>query len=342
MAMDEMTRTATSAPGRPGHRPGRPARGGAVRARGQHEWAVAGLAVLATGAVLALRRRARPQPKPAGPPSVTLRVAQALNRSAALLGLAVLADSAVEHYRGSFHNPAMFTPLAVSSAVIGVSLFGALDNRPRAHAARGITYGGAILTGMAGTGFHLFNVTKRPGGLSWLNLFYGAPIGAPSAIALAGLLGFFAERVRHTRPGEAPRVLGVPGPDALAALVSLGILGTVAETGLLHFRGAFHDPAMYLPMVVPPVGAALLAGTVLSGTGRPTTAARWGLRATAGLGFLGVGFHAFGIHRNMGGWRNWSQNILNGPPLPAPPSYTALALAGLATLSLEEDRRHAQ
>jgi hypothetical protein len=34
--------------------------------------------------------------------------------------------------------------------------------------------------------------------------------------------------------------------------------------------------------------------------------------------------------------RNWSQNVLNGPPLPAPPSSTGLALAGLAALSLQE------
>ena len=39
----------------------------------------------------------------------------------------------------------------------------------------------------------------------------------------------------------------------------------------------------------------------------------------------------------MGGWRNWQQNLLNGPPLPAPPSFTGLALAGLAALGLMED-----
>jgi hypothetical protein len=56
-----------------------------------------------------------------------------------------------------------------------------------------------------------------------------------------------------------------------------------------------------------------------------------------GEGLAGVGFHAYGIHRNMGGWRNWRQNILNGPPLPAPPSFTGLALAGLAALGLTEE-----
>jgi hypothetical protein len=49
---------------------------------------------------------------------------------------------------------------------------------------------------------------------------------------------------------------------------------------------------------------------------------------------LGMGFHARGIARQMGGWRNWSQNVLAGPPLPAPPSFSALALAGRAALAL--------
>lgn len=340
MLMDNRTHTAAPIPVHQDHGPDHPARSSVLR-RGEPPWSWIGLGVLAAGiAGVALVIRRRPQMRPEGPPSVALRVSQNLNRSAALLGLAALADSAVEHYRGSFHNPAMYTPLIVSAAVIAVSVYGTLDDEPRAHAARDAAYGGAILAGAVGTGFHFFNVTKRPGGLSWLNLFYGAPVGAPSAIALAGLLGVAAERLRHTGPDETPNVFGIPAPNALAGLVSLSILGTVAETGLLHFRGAFHDPAMYLPMIVPPVGAALLSAAMLSRTARSATAARWGLRATAGLGVLGVGFHAFGVHRNMGGWRNWSQNILNGPPLSAPPSYTALALAGLAALALEEDQRH--
>jgi hypothetical protein len=43
------------------------------------------------------------------------------------------------------------------------------------------------------------------------------------------------------------------------------------------------------------------------------------------------------VSRDMGGWGNWKQNVLNGPPLPAPPSFTGLALAGLAALRLLED-----
>ena len=52
------------------------------------------------------------------------------------------------------------------------------------------------------------------------------------------------------------------------------------------------------------------------------------------MGIAGVAFHAYGVSRSMGGWRNWRQNAFNGPPLPAPPSFSGLALAGLAALGL--------
>jgi hypothetical protein len=65
--------------------------------------------------------------------------------------------------------------------------------------------------------------------------------------------------------------------------------------------------------------------------------ARWLLNVTSLLGFAGVGFHAYGVSRNMGGWKNWSQMLFQGPPLPAPPSFTGLAIAGLGALSLLRD-----
>jgi hypothetical protein len=114
-------------------------------------------------------------------------------------------------------------------------------------------------------------------------------------------------------------------------------MGTVGEAGLLHFRGAYHNPAMMLPVTVPPLASLSLAAATIHPTAATSRIARFWLRLTALLGFAGVGFHAYGVSRNMGGWRNWSQNVLNGPPLPAPPSFTGLALAGLAALPLIED-----
>ncbi len=272
---------------------------------------------------------------------LTRTAGRRLNGSAAMLALSVLADSAVEHYRGSFENRAMYTPLVTSALTLGASLFGVADARASRHTVRDMVYAAAAATGAAGLCFHSYNILKRPGGWSWLNLFYAAPIGAPMALALAGLLGRGAERVRDTRPYRQATVLGLPAGRMLAAVTAAGLAGTVGEVGLLHFRGAYHDPAMVLPVTVPPVAAVLLGATALRPSRFINRIARWWLRLTALLGFAGVGFHAYGVSRNMGGWRNWSQNVLNGPPLPAPPSFTGLALAGLAALSLIEEEADA-
>ena len=259
--------------------------------------------------------------------------ARQLNLSAALLGLSVLTDAGVEHYRGSFQNRAMYVPLVSAALTLGASLMGVADPAPKSNRGRDIVYALAAVTGLAGLGFHTYNITKRPGGWSWLNLFYAAPVGAPGALVLAGLLGGASEWLRECDSAEAERV-----GRLLAAISAGGFAGTVAEVGLLHFRGAYQHPAMFLPVSVPPVAVALLARAALKPPPRDGWVTRTWLKLTALLGLAGVGFHARGISRNMGGWRNRSQNILNGPPLPAPPSFTALAIAGLAALALLEGR----
>ncbi|MBV9749523.1 MAG: hypothetical protein JO157_11985 [Acetobacteraceae bacterium] len=268
-----------------------------------------------------------------------VRAARRLNRASGMLALSVLADSAMEHYRGRFQNPAMYTPLAVSSLALLASLHGTADRRRGAHAARDAIYALGAVTSLVGFGFHLYNVGKRPGGYRTMgNYFYGAPIGAPWALALSGLFGFAAERVRDNAPGRKVTIFGLPAGRVLSLLGSGGLMGTVGEVGLLHFRGAYHDPFMYVPVTLPPAAAAALAGAVVAPRSpRMRFLTRLSLRLTALMGFLGVGFHAYGVGREMGGWRNWSQNALSGPPLPAPPSFTGVALAALAGLRLLED-----
>ena len=99
----------------------------------------------------------------------------------------------------------MFTPLVVSALTLATSIHGTADLRPVAHRLRDATYLLAAATGLIGTGFHIYNVGKKVGGFSWQNLFYGAPLGAPMAILLSGLLGFCSERVRESEPGSATR-----------------------------------------------------------------------------------------------------------------------------------------
>ena len=307
-----------------------------------------GIAALAlTGAAamtVAAARRSGPMRRTPGPSSSRpLPEARSLHGAAALLATSVLADSSLEHYRGSFENPGMLAPLIASTLALAAGVHGATGRASSESAAsrRDGAYALAAAVGVVGTAFHVVNVTRRPGGLGWLNLFYAAPLGAPAALSLAGLLGLAANRLAAQRGPARPRLLGLPAGRMLAALTSAGLLGTSTEAGLLHFRGAFQNPFMWLPVTLPPVSAALLAraaavGTPPTATGMRTSgrlARRW-LGLTALLGIGGIGFHARGVARSMGGWRNWSQNLLAGPPLPAPPSFSALAWGGLAALSL--------
>lgn len=298
-----------------------------------------GLASVAAGAALAVvATRSLREARGAPPTAKHVAAARAFNHGSALLALSVLADSAMEHYRGNFRNPAMYGALASAAAALGASLHGGADRSEASHAVRHSVQLAAAATGTAGTAFHLYNVRKRPGGWCWHNLFYGAPAGAPFALLLSGALGAIAEQLRD-EPEHDPRLFGLRAGKALALVAGAGLLGTAAEAALLHFRGAYQHPAMYVPVVVAPAGAALLVHAALA-TPEPARRlrgfARLWLRITTALGFAGAGFHANGVARAQGGWRNWSQNLLAGPPLPAPPAFSALAVAGLAALGLRE------
>lgn len=267
-------------------------------------------------------------------PTAAVTAARRLNRAAGTIAVSVLIDSAMEHYRGNFHNKAMWTPLVTSSLSVAVSLHGLSDKRHGAHPVRDLVYASAGLVGIIGTAFHFYNVTKKVGGFNWQNVFYSAPLGAPAAMSLSGLMGFLAERVRDNEPEGEPAIFGQPAGRIVAATTAVSLLGTTAEAGLLHFRGAFHNPAMLLPITMPPVAAALLGAAAVGDAAKDRKASRRWMAATAAMGVAGVAFHAYGVSRGMGGWRNWRQNAFSGPPLPAPPSFTGLALAGLAALAL--------
>lgn len=272
-------------------------------------------------------RSARRQHRPNGN-TLTDRATRTLNAAAAILATSVLTDSAAEHYRAGFHNRAMFVAPAVAAAVLATATRRALRHHSPGRVRTAI-FGTATLTGVVGFGFHLANISRRTGGWNSANVFFGAPIAAPLAVTMAGLLGIASDRV-ESRDGR------VRLQASVAALSTLGLVGTSTEAGMLHFRGAFQNPVMYAPVIAPPIAAAALASASLVRSSRLHRTARALLRLTTWLGVAGAGFHGWGVQRRMGGWHNWRQNLLVGPPLPAPPAFSGLALAGLAALDLLE------
>ncbi|MGN6573024.1 MAG: hypothetical protein ACTHLO_16575 [Pseudolabrys sp.] len=286
----------------------------------------AGAALLGVGLAGALMRRKR-APLPRRKADPYRACAQGLSGGAAMLAASVVADSAMEHFRGNYDNRAMVLAPLVATATMATALAG---RTPKSVS--NAVFGTALAVGTAGLGFHLYNITKWPGGLSWQTIFYAAPFAAPGALALAGVLGLAAARLpraRYAAPDTQRKVA-----TGLAWSVSASLMVTASEVWLLHFRGAFHDPFMYVPVTLVPAAALSLAHSGAKPTARNLKVTRSLLKLTALVGLAGAGFHAYGVSRNMGGFRNWSQNLFSGPPLPAPPSFTGLAFAGLGTLTL--------
>lgn len=110
------------------------------------------------------------------------------------------------------------------------------------------------------------------------------------------MLGLLAERLR----AGGATIGGFRSGRVAARLTAAGLLGTAGEAGLLHFRGAFHNPAMMVPVTAPPIAAMLLIQSTTSSR-HSSAPARWSLRLLIAVGLIGSAFHAYGIQRNMGG-----------------------------------------
>ncbi len=283
---------------------------------------------LTVAAAALVGRAARAPRNPSRSDEARRRALGRARDGAAVLSFSVLADSALEHYRGGFHHRPMYASPTVASLSLAADVA-----EPRPHAGLPAVHAAAIVTGMAGLGFHLRNVARRPGGLCWNNLFYAAPLGAPGALATAGLIGAVTHAMGNSarRPEEGANL--VHGRE-LAAVSAVALAGECAEVALLHFRGAFHNPFMYLPVSLPPLAAAGLAAEAVRPDRRRRRVTRALLHMVNALGFVGTAFHVLGVARNMGGWRNWHQTALQGPPTPAPIAFTGLGQSGLAALDL--------
>jgi hypothetical protein len=116
--------------------------------------------------------------------------------SAPALGLEVY----LEHYKGSFGDKWMWTPLVLTPPLTAAGLAGLVSERAARTALPAVSalY---VLDGLAGIVTHVQGLRKRPGGFqeAHYNLVMGPPLLAPGSLCLVGALGLAAAIVQRER-----------------------------------------------------------------------------------------------------------------------------------------------
>jgi hypothetical protein len=269
-----------------------------------------------------------------GTPFIGLYPFQWIALVTAVLALLLAGEALVGHYRKGFVLRAQYAPL-VSGGVLVVSALAAGIAPGAAWANAALSAAGwlALATGAVGFAFHhYYGIARKPGGYGWLlhHLMYGAPQLAPLAFAFVGLLGLVTARGL----AGAARFAGVDVRAALLGFVAVALAGAILQAGILHYRGAFNNPAMYAPMTAPllavfaSVWAAFMPGRAAS---LALTALLW---LTFLTGFAGWGMHLRGFGRQMGGLYVTLFNLLEGPAPFAPALFAGFAAVGLVAVYL--------
>ncbi len=107
----------------------------------------------------------------------------------------------LEHYKGSFGDKWMWTPIALTPAVTAAGIAGVYSEKA-ARTWLPFFSGLYALDGAIGVITHLRGVQKRPGGLTGeptYNLVMGPPLLAPGSLCLVGGLGILAALVKREK-----------------------------------------------------------------------------------------------------------------------------------------------
>ncbi len=98
-----------------------------------------------------------------------------------------------EHYKGSYSNPVMYTPVILSGALASAGLLGVFSRRAACTVLRWVSFV-TLADGIIGFFFHVRGVARKPGGWSLpvTNIVMGPPIFAPLLFGTSAYLGLMA------------------------------------------------------------------------------------------------------------------------------------------------------
>ncbi|MGI8827242.1 MAG: hypothetical protein ACR2JC_16680 [Chloroflexota bacterium] len=264
-----------------------------------------------------------------------------------------------EHYRGSYGQQVMYTPVFLSAALALTAVWAALS-RWAARVALPIVSLLIVVDGFVGFYFHIRGVARKPGGwrIPVMNVIMGPPVFAPLLFALSGYLGLIASFLGREDDPAHSTLPGLPRPKpGILALLPVGIRreGVILEqhvregrfqrhvafvAGLSalfsgvealysHYKDNFTDPKLqWSPILLTPVMLFAGVGTIWSRRIARTLLPVVSMVAVLD-GTVGFFFHVRGVLGRPGGLKAPLYNLIYGPPVFAPLLFAASGLMGL-------------
>jgi hypothetical protein len=264
-----------------------------------------------------------------------------------------------EHYKGSYSNPVMYTPVALSGCLAGAGLFG-FFSRWGARAALRWTSIITLADGIIGFLFHIRGIARKPGGWSLpiTNIVMGPPIFAPLLFGTSAYLGLMASYLRREEELgstlDGAHEVGFelsPGRSDwredlryghfqkhLAGVTLLWALFSGFEAWYSHYKSNFRYAAQWTPVILTPILMASAIGAIksrrLANTALPAVSA-----FALADGAIGFCYHVRGAARRPGGLKKPLYNILYGPPVFAPLLFAACGFLGIMASLLRRERK---
>ena len=128
------------------------------------------------------------------------RFQKALSALTALSAVGLGFEIYLEHYKGSFGDKWMWTPIALTPPLTAAGIAGVVSEK---HAKTTLPAVSALyaLDGAIGVYTHVRGVYRKPGGFheATYNLVMGPPLLAPGSLALVGGMGLVAALARRER-----------------------------------------------------------------------------------------------------------------------------------------------
>lgn len=128
------------------------------------------------------------------------RFERSLSGLTAVAAVITTAEIYLEHYKASFGNKWMWSPILVTPPIVVAGIGGVFSKK---WAKTALPASAALYTanGLAGEYFHARGVARKPGGwgLASYNVPMGPPISAPGLMCMVGGMGLLAALLRREK-----------------------------------------------------------------------------------------------------------------------------------------------